>query len=85
MTNDLISRSGLLETMDCYEPVASIHPQSHAMWTAHRQFIQQAPAVDAVEVGNCNGCYWKEIGRQQKCSCCRRNRDMKDCYRRGDL
>jgi hypothetical protein len=42
--------------------------------------IQDAPAVDAVEVGSCDGCHWKEIGRQQKCSCCRRNRYLKDCY-----
>ena len=34
------------------------------------------------DIGNCDGCHWKEIGRQQKCSCCRRNRYMKDCYER---
>jgi hypothetical protein len=48
------------------------------------ELIEKACAVDAVEVGNCDGCYWKTIGRRQKCSCCRRNRDMKDCYRRDD-
>lgn len=32
------------------------------------------------DIGNCDGCYWKEIGRHQKCSCCRRNRHLKDCY-----
>lgn len=32
------------------------------------------------DIGSCDGCYWKEIGRQQKCSCCRRNRYLKDCY-----
>lgn len=26
----------------------------------------------------CNGCRWKS--RHQKCSCCRRNADLKDCY-----
>lgn len=26
----------------------------------------------------CNGCRWK--GRHQKCSCCRRNANLKDCY-----
>ena len=29
----------------------------------------------------CDGCRWKD--RHQKCSCCRRNRDMKDCYESG--
>lgn len=31
-----------------------------------------------VEIGNCEKCKWK--GRHQKCSCCRRNRYIKDCY-----
>lgn len=26
----------------------------------------------------CNGCRWR--GRHQKCSCCRRNRSMRDSY-----
>ena len=26
----------------------------------------------------CNGCRWR--GRHQKCSCCRRNANLKDCY-----
>ena len=47
------------------------------------ELIEKARAVDAVEVGNCDGCYWKAIGRQQKCSCCRRNRYLKDCYEDG--
>lgn len=33
---------------------------------------------DYVEIGNCEGCKWKN--RHQKCSCCRRNRNMKDSY-----
>ena len=33
---------------------------------------------DCVEIGNCENCKWK--GRPQKCSCCRRNRYIKDCY-----
>ena len=34
------------------------------------------------DIGNCDSCHWAEIGRQQKCSCCRRNRYLKDCYER---
>lgn len=28
----------------------------------------------------CDGCYWRMIKRHQKCSCCRRNQNMKDNY-----
>jgi hypothetical protein len=28
----------------------------------------------------CVGCLWKQQGRFQKCSCCRRNQNMKDNY-----
>lgn len=27
---------------------------------------------------DCTGCRWKD--RPQKCSCCRRNQNLKDCY-----
>lgn len=33
---------------------------------------------DWIDVSGCDGCKWKN--RKQKCSCCRRNRNMKDCY-----
>lgn len=40
---------------------------------------QYNPCIfDCVEIGNCENCRWK--GRHQKCSCCRRNRHIKDCY-----
>lgn len=70
MQNDLISRSAMLK-----EAAAD-----GAYGYVDAKQIAAAPAVDAVEVGSCDGCYWKEIGRQQKCSCCRRNRYLKDCY-----
>lgn len=28
----------------------------------------------------CSDCYWRMIKRHQKCSCCRRNQNMKDNY-----
>ena len=34
---------------------------------------------DYVEIGNCDGCAWKGL-RHQRCSCCRRNRLLKDGY-----
>lgn len=42
--------------------------------------VMTMEAVEAVEVGNCVGCIWSNRKRPQKCSCCRRNPDMKDCY-----
>ncbi len=46
--------------------------------------IKHLPAVDAVEVGSCEGCVYSHRKRPQKCSCCRRNRDLKDCYTRRE-
>ena len=36
--------------------------------------------VNRVDVGDCEGCAYSHRKRPQKCSCCRRNPDMKDCY-----
>lgn len=78
--NDLISRSAakdeILSWAVCLQKPHLLSKDD----TMH--ILDTLPAVDAVEVGSCDGCYWKEIGRQQKCSCCRRNRHMKDNYER---
>lgn len=34
--------------------------------------------ADYIEIGGCDTCQWKN--RKQKCSCCRRNRHLKDCF-----
>lgn len=33
---------------------------------------------DSITIGGCRSCKWS--GRTQKCSCCRRNRYIKDCW-----
>lgn len=33
---------------------------------------------DSFSVGGCETCRWRN--RRQKCSCCRRNRNLKDCW-----
>ena len=38
---------------------------------------------DWVEIGDCDGCKWNGK-RHQRCSCCRRNRHLKDGYTKGD-
>lgn len=48
MDNDLISRSALKETMFQNEPVEWFHPVENREWRKHFQFIENAPAVDAV-------------------------------------
>lgn len=37
--------------------------------------------ADYIEIGGCDACAWKN--RKQKCSCCRRNRNLKDCFEEG--
>lgn len=37
---------------------------------------------DYVEIGGCDGCAWNGV-RHQRCSCCRRNRSLKDGYTKG--
>ena len=43
-----------------------------------------AKVPDMVEVGACEGCIFSNRKRPQKCSCCRRNKDLKDCYERRE-
>lgn len=38
---------------------------------------------DALQISECDGCKWKGK-RHQKCSCCRRNRYIKDNYEEGN-
>lgn len=40
--------------------------------------IQNPLIFDYIKIEGCGDCRWKK--RQQKCSCCRRNRYIKDCY-----
>lgn len=81
MNNDLISRSALFKKI---QPVDFLYGHDedapYSGMAVDACDVEAAPAVDAVEVGNCEGCMWKSRKRPQKCSCCRRNPDMKDCY-----
>ena len=36
------------------------------------------PSMVVIFRDSCAGCRWKE--RPQKCSCCKRNKYIKDCY-----
>ena len=40
--------------------------------------MQQIFCWDSIQIGECDGCKWRN--RYQKCSCCRRNRGLKDNY-----
>lgn len=71
---DLIDRAALLEQKREMELCFAV-----TEWD-----IENAPAVDAVEVGSCDGCFYSNRKRPQKCSCCRRNKDLKDCYEEGE-
>lgn len=39
---------------------------------------------DALEIDDCEGCVWLNT-RHQKCSCCRRNRCLKDNYKKAEI
>lgn len=59
-------------------------------WVAQQLFMEggyptpeEAIAAWERESGSCDGCIYANRKRPQKCSCCRRNRAMKDCYRRS--
>ena len=45
--------------------------------------IYSPSLFEVIEIGGCDSCRWKR--RTQKCSCCRRNLRMKDCYERLDV
>lgn len=81
MNNDLISRSAPIEKFTAEAKKIAANDKDFAQALMYVvTCLDTAPAVDAVEVGNCEGCMWKSRKRTQKCSCCRRNPDMKDCY-----
>ena len=60
--------------------------------TAHSEYASKL--LDAIDTAQkalkerekrqkgCDGCRWK--GRHQKCSCCARNRNLKDCFEQED-
>lgn len=41
--------------------------------------VQRLGELEDIEKQNCAGCVWKSK-RHQKCSCCKRNYDLKDNY-----
>lgn len=62
------------------------HLNKDAALNLMERAINNLPAADVIEVGSCDGCHWKGMGRFQKCTYCRRNRNLKDRFeeRRGE-
>lgn len=85
MADELISRQALAEEIESLTVTVAGKP---ARWYDAKhsviRIIAEQPAVDAVEVSSCDGCIYSHRKRPQKCSCCRRNRDLKDCYERRE-
>lgn len=77
---DLISREAALEKAGW----VNLYGGNKSAHVVFSRDIHQLPAVDAVEAGSCEGCIYSHRKRPQKCSCCRRNRDLKDCYERRE-
>lgn len=79
--SDLISRSAQIDKFSAEAKRIAKNDKDFAQALMYVvTCLDAAPAVDAVEVGNCKGCRWEQRKRPQKCSCCRRNADMKDGY-----
>lgn len=49
-----------------------------ALMDVQMRFVVFPDHFGYTTMGDCDGCRWK--GRHQKCSCCRRNPGLKDCY-----
>lgn len=62
-----------LEYMIDEEPNTYLNERRHTLCMA-KGFLEDA-------YKSCEGCVWRGK-RPQKCSCCRRNQLMKDCYER---
>lgn len=81
---DLIDRWALLKELAThFNKMIDGKTLYHPYMALAMRDVRAAPAVDAVEVGSCDGCAYSHRKRPQKCSCCRRNPDMKDCYEEG--
>lgn len=50
------------------------------MWAKAVSDLSKATA----EKWTCEGCIYSNRKRPQKCSCCRRNKYLKDCYERAE-
>ena len=46
--------------------------------------VKKLGEYEDMEIGNCKGCIYGALTRPQKCSCCRRNPHLKDCYDGGN-
>lgn len=50
----------------------------YALLKLHRIINEHPDYFGCITLGECDGCRWN--GRNQKCSCCRRNPSLKDCF-----
>lgn len=48
------------------------------------RFREGLAFIRSIQNRGCNGCRWKAEGRFQKCTCCGRNRKLKDCYEKKE-
>lgn len=52
--------------------------------SANSLFAGSDALVKIERTETCDGCVWANRVRPQKCSCCRRNLHLKDCYEEGN-
>lgn len=82
MADLYISSEHLIEYLAKIRQNQRISPDMDAALLNMQQLINMQrwnPIIfDSFLVGGCESCRWKN--RKQKCSCCRRNRHLKDCH-----
>ena len=69
MENDLISRSSLISEFEWLKSVVNETSKDEVQETIQR--IENAPAVDAVEVVRCKDCKW--LYRNSEMCCCKKH------------
>lgn len=63
------------------EEVAEAARETDASAKAVRKYNRDSRPVESnSKVDSCRGCRWSGRKRYQKCSCCRRNKYLRDCY-----
>ncbi len=51
-----------------------------SVFSAMQQISTFKEFDSATDTESCEGCRWHTEHRYQRCTCCRRNKNLKDCY-----
>lgn len=79
---DAITFKGLaiLNTFPVAAKIEKLQKQIKALQKSNRNWRRKCQRLRNPIETTCEGCMWANRKRPQKCACCRRNSNMKDCY-----